>query len=140
VYFWFARGENRNMTRVLIVDDQPAFRRVLGQLLTQAGLDVIGEARNISEAETLVRTNPPDLAVIDVMLPDINGLEGTPRLKALVPDLRVILISAYLNHAGIFQGVAREAGAEAFVPKDKLDLEVVRMWSSKGGDTLESKT
>ena len=128
------------MTRVLIVDDQPAFRRVLGQLLSQAGLDVIGEARNISEAEALVRTNPPDLAVIDVMLPDINGLEGTTRLKALAPDLRVVLISAYLNHAGIFQGVAREAGAEAFIPKDKLDLDVVRMWSSKGGDALESKT
>jgi len=122
------------VTRVLIVDDQPAFRRVLSQLLSQAGLDVIGEARDISEAEALVRANPPDLAVIDVMLPDISGLEGTPRLKALLPDLRVILISAYLNHAGIFQSVAREAGAEAFVSKDKLDLDVVRMWSSKGGD------
>ena len=128
------------MTRVLIVDDQPAFRRVLSQLLSQAGLDVIGEAKDISEAEALVRTNPPDLAVIDVMLPDISGLEGASRLKALIPGLRVILISAYLNHAGIFQGVAREAGAEAFVPKDKLDLDVVQMWSSKGADASEGKT
>ena len=126
------------MTRVLIVDDQPAFRRVLSQLLSQAGLEVIGEAGDISEAEALVRTNPPDLAVVDVMLPDVNGLEGTPRLKALAPDLRVILVSAYLNHAGIFQGVAREAGAEAFVSKDKLDLEVVRMWFLEGGDALKN--
>jgi two-component system chemotaxis response regulator CheB len=122
------------MTRVMIVDDQPAFRRVLGQLLTQAGLDVIGEAGDIPEAETLVRTNPPDLAVVDVMLPGINGLEGTARLKALAPDLRVILVSAHLNHAGIFQSAAREAGAEVFISKDKLDLEVVQMWVSKGGE------
>lgn len=122
------------MPRVLIVDDQPAFRRVLGQLLAQAGLVVIGEAGDIPEAEALVRTNLPDLAIVDVMLPGISGLDGTPRLKALAPDLRVILVSAHLNHAGIYQGAAREAGAEAFVPKDDLDLEVVRMWFSKGGE------
>ena len=128
------------MPRVLLVDDQPAFRRVLGQLLAQAGLSVSGEAGDISEAEVLLRTNPPDLAVVDVMLPGLNGLEGTARLKALAPDLRVILVSAHLNHAGILQSAAREAGAEAFIPKDELDLDVVRMWSSKGGDALESKT
>ncbi len=115
-------------TRVLIVDDQPAFRRVLGQLLTQAGLSVSGEAGDISAAEALVRTNPPDLAVVDVMLPGIKGLEGTARLKALAPDLRVILVSAHLNRARILQNAAREAGAEAFIRKDELDLEVVRMW------------
>jgi len=128
------------VTRVLIVDDQPAFRRVLGQLLSQAGLDVIAEAGDISEAEDLVRTNPPDLAIVDVMLPGINGLEGTSRLKALAPDLRVILVSAHLNHAGIYQGAAREAGAEVFIPKDELDLEVVRMWFSKGGEARKRET
>jgi len=122
------------MSRVLIVDDQPAFRRVLGQLLAQAGLVVVGEAGDIPEAEALVQVNPPDLAVVDVMLPGLNGLEGTARLKALSPGLRVILVSAHLNHAGIFQAAAREAGAEVFVPKDELDLEVVKMWFSKGGE------
>lgn len=125
------------ITRVLIVDDQPAFRRVLGQLLAQAGLSAIGEAGDISEAEALVRTNPPDLAVVDVMLPGVNGLEGTTRLKALAPDLRVILVSAHLNHAGILQNAAREAGAEIFIPKDDLDLAAVRMWFSKGGEARE---
>lgn len=122
------------MKHVLIVDDQPAFRHVLGQLLAQAGLAVSGEAGDIPEAEVLVQTNPPDLAVVDVRLPGVDGLEGTARLKALAPDLRVILVSAHLNHAGILQSAARAAGAEAFVPKDELDLELVRGWFSKGGE------
>ena len=122
------------MKHVLIVDDQPAFRHVLGQLLAQAGLAVSGEAGDIPEAEVLVQTNPPDLAVVDVRLPGVDGLEGTARLKALAPDLRVILVCAHLNHAGILQSAARAAGAEAFVPKDELDLELVRGWFSKGGE------
>lgn len=116
------------MTRVLIVDDRPNFRRHLRQLLAYAGLDVIGEAGDIPEAETLVQTLQPDLAVVDIMLPGLNGLEGTPRLRSLAASLRVILISAHLNHADVLQIAAEAAGAEAFVPKDDLDLEVVRHW------------
>ncbi len=116
------------MTRVLIVDDQPAFRRQLGRLLTYAGLTVVGEAEDIPQAAGLVQTCQPDLAVVDVMLPGVNGLEGVSRLKALAPTLRVILVSAYRDHADLFRAAAAEAGAEAFIPKDELDLNVVQMW------------
>ena len=116
------------MTRVLIVDDQPAFRRHLRQLLTYAGLTVVGEAGNIPEAERQVQTLQPDLAVVDVRLPGLNGLEGTVRLKGLAPNLRVILISAYRDQAEVFQTAAEEVGAEAFVPKDDLDLSTVQTW------------
>ena len=116
------------MTRVLIVDDQPGFRRHLRHLLDYAGLTVVGEAGDIPEAETLVQTLQPDLAVVDVMLPGINGLDGTPRLKALAPNLRVILVSAHLNHAELFQAAAAEASAEAFVVKDDLDIGTVQTW------------
>ena len=128
------------MTRVLIVDDQPAFRRHLRQLLTYAGLTVVGEAGDIPEAEAQVQALQPDLAVVDVMLPGTNGIEGTPRLKALVPTLRVILVSAYRDRAELFQIAAAEVGAEAFIAKDDLDLGVVRAWFSKGGDAWESET
>lgn len=117
------------MTRVLIVDDKPAFRRQLRQLLTLAGLTVVGEAGDIPQAETLVQALRPDLAVVDVILPDVNGLEGAPRLKALAPNLRVILVSAHHDQAELFQAAAEEAGAEAFISKDDLDLEVVRTWT-----------
>lgn len=118
------------MTRVLIVDDQPAFRRQLRPLLTHAGLTVVGEVGNIPEAEELVQALQPDLAVVDVMLPGVNGIEGTSRLKALAPSLRVILVSAHRDRADVFRTAAEEAGAEAFIPKDELDLSVVQAWES----------
>jgi DNA-binding NarL/FixJ family response regulator len=116
------------MTRALIVDDQPVFRRQLRLLLTHAGLTVVGEAGDIPSAENLVQKLQPDLAVVDVMLPGLNGLEGTPRLKVLAPNLRVILISAQRDRAGLLRSAAEEAGAEAFYAKDDLDLAVVRAW------------
>ena len=57
------------MIRVLIVDDQPLFRRHLCQLLTYAGMVVVGEASSISAAKELVQKLQPDIAVVDVMLP-----------------------------------------------------------------------
>ena len=116
------------MTRVLIVDDQPAFRHQLRRLLTYAGLTVVGEAQDMLEAETQVQTLQPDLAVVDVVMPGVNGLEGTSRLKALAPTLRVILVSAHSDRAELFRAAAEEVGAEAFVPKDDLDLRVVQAW------------
>jgi DNA-binding NarL/FixJ family response regulator len=116
------------VTQVLIVDDQPAFRRHLRRLLTYAGLEVVGEAAGIPEAEALVQRLRPDLAVVDVMMPGTNGLEGVKRLKAQVPDLRVILVSAYADRAAALQQAAVSVGAEGFVPKDNLDLGVVRAW------------
>jgi len=118
------------MTRILIVDDQPTFRRQLRQLLTHAGLTVVGEANDIPAAEKLVRELQPDMAIVDVMLPGASGLEGTPRLKALAAELRVFLVSAYHDQAEVFQTSAAEVGAEAFIPKDNLDLDVVRKWIS----------
>jgi len=116
------------LTRVLIVDDRLSFCRHLRQLLTYVGLTVVGQARDIPEAEALVQTLQPDLAVVDVRLPGINGIEGTTRLKMLDPDLRVILVSAYPDQADLLRTAAAEIGAEAFVTKDDLNLEVVRDW------------
>jgi DNA-binding NarL/FixJ family response regulator len=116
------------MTRVLIVDDQPSFRHHLRQLLSQAGLTVVGEAGDIPAAMEFVRDIKPDLAVVDVRLPGESGVAGVPRLKALAGNLRVILVSADLDSAHLLQKSALEAGAEAFLPKDDLELEVVRKW------------
>lgn len=117
------------MTRVLIVDDEPAFRRQLHRLLAHAGLEVIGEAGDILEAKQLVAAFQPDLAVVDLILPGVNGVEGIAQMKALCPSLRAILISAHRNQADLLGAAALEAGAEAFVSKDELDLSVVGKWN-----------
>jgi DNA-binding NarL/FixJ family response regulator len=117
------------MIRVLIVDDEPAFRRQLHRLLAHAGLDVIGEAGDIPEAEKLVAAFQPDLAVVDLILPGVNGVEGIAQMKALCPGLRAILISAHRNQANLLGAAAEKAGAEAFFPKDELDLSVVVRWN-----------
>ena len=118
------------MTRVVIVDDQSDFRCQLRQLLALAGLHVVGEAEDIAGAELLVQAEQPDLAIVDVVLPNVNGLDGTKQLKTICPRLRVIVISAYVDRADIFRSAAKEAGAEAFISKDDLDLEMIRTWSS----------
>jgi DNA-binding NarL/FixJ family response regulator len=118
------------MTSVLIVDDQPAFRSQLRQVLTQAGLVVVAEAGDVPEAEIQTEALHPDLVVMDIMLPGPNGFEGTRRLKARRPGLRVIVVSAYVNHAHNLQMAAVEAGAEKFVLKDDLDLRLVSAWNT----------
>jgi len=121
--------EERPETRVLIVDDQPAFRRQFRRLLARAGLSVVGEAGDIPEAEAQVQSLQPDLAVVDVMMAGVNGIEGTPRLRALSPGMRVILVSACRDRAGVYQTAASAVGAEAFIAKDDLDLGMVQGWS-----------
>lgn len=117
--------------RVLIVDDQPFFRRQLRQLLTQAGLTVVGEADAMPEAKRLTQQLQPDLAVVDVNLPGENGVSGTPQLIALAPTMRVIVVSAQEDRAQVLRRSAIEAGAQAFVSKDDLELDVVKKWVEK---------
>ncbi len=116
------------MMRVVIVDDQPDFRSQLRQLLTLAGLVVVGEAGDISTAELLVQQEQPDLAIVDVVLPGVNGLDGTKKLKTICPRMRVIIVSAYLDRADVIYSAAKEVGAVAFVSKDDLDLQMLQSW------------
>jgi DNA-binding NarL/FixJ family response regulator len=88
----------------------------------------VGEANDIQTAEGLVQSLQPDLAIVDIMLPGVNGLEGTRRLKALAPRLRVILVSAYRDHAAAYRAAAVQAGANQFIAKDEIDVNVVRTW------------
>jgi CheY-like chemotaxis protein len=66
--------------------------------------------------------------VVDIMLPGINGLEGTRRLKRILPGLRVFLVSAYADQASVYTASAQEVGAEAFLAKDEIDLKTVQAW------------
>jgi DNA-binding NarL/FixJ family response regulator len=116
------------MIKALIIDDQPTFRRQLRTLLSIAGLIVVGEAEDISSAMKLAEDLRPDIAVIDVMLPGENGLSGAKKLKTLFKNIRIFLVSAHHDSADLFMKSAEDIGAEAFISKDELDLDLVKRW------------
>jgi CheY-like chemotaxis protein len=100
--------------RVLVVDDQPRARQSLKALLaTWPIIGTIREAATGKEALALVEESPPDLALIDVRMPEMDGLEATRRIKAKWPQVKIIVLSVYTEHAA----GARAAGADAFVCK-----------------------
>jgi DNA-binding NarL/FixJ family response regulator len=116
------------MTRVLILDDQPEFRKQLSSVITFSGLVVVGEAGSVPEALELLAALAPDLAIVDINLPGINGIEGTLLLKKASPGLRVILVSAYSDQSALYLQAAARVGAECFISKDRLDPEVIKDW------------
>jgi DNA-binding NarL/FixJ family response regulator len=105
----------------LLVDDDPAFRRLARRMLTAAGLDVVGEADTVATAIAAARELRPDSALIDIGLPDGNGLELAGELKALPSAPRIVLMSTDADAAGP-EDVSR-CGAARFVPKVDLPLE-----------------
>ena len=117
-----------SMIRVLIIDDQPAFRKQLCSVLNFTGLVVAGEAATIRAALKLLPVVSADLAIVDVDLPGINGIQGTLLLKKASPKLRVILVSAYSDQSALFKQAAASVGAEKFISKEHLDPEVIKGW------------
>ena len=105
------------MTSVLIVDDHPSFRANARALLEAEGLDVVGEAEDgttgLQEAERL----QPQVVLLDVQLPDIDGFEVASRL-ASNGGPRVILVSSHDVHD--FGRLVARSGATGFIPKAEL--------------------
>jgi DNA-binding NarL/FixJ family response regulator len=103
---------------VLIVDDDPAFRRLAHRILATVGLAVAGEAATAAAAMTAVGTLKPDAVLVDVGLPDRDGVSLARELAALPWRPRVVLTSSDPEAAS--PGDVRGSGAMAFVPKDQL--------------------
>ena len=100
--------------RVLVVDDQPRARQSLKALLgTWPIIKTIREAINGQEALALVEESPPDLVLMDIRMPKMDGLEATRRIKAKWPQVKIIVLSVYTEHTA----EALAAGADAFVCK-----------------------
>lgn len=110
--------------RVLIADDHTLFRVGLAQILSGfPRIDVVGQARDGAEAVEQSVRHKPDVVLMDLEMPNVSGVQAIHRLRELAPDVRVLLVSAYANHATF--GPAIASGAEGYVPKDITPQEIV---------------
>jgi DNA-binding NarL/FixJ family response regulator len=101
--------------RVLIADDRHTTRQGLRALLTLLPqVEVIGEARDGDESVRMVSEHLPDVVLMDMQMPVMNGLEATRRIKTQWPEVRVIVLTMY----DMYRAEALAAGADAFLLKD----------------------
>jgi two-component system NarL family response regulator len=111
--------------RVLLVDDHAMFRQALrGMLEKEAGIEVVGELGDGAQVEEAVARLTPDLVVMDISMPTVNGIEATRHLMARFPQLRIVALSAF----GYKQFVTEmmEAGALAYVVKSSAGEQLMQ--------------
>ena len=116
------------MLRVLLVDDHEMVRRgVAGLLETDPGIEVIGEAATAAQARARILAMNPDVAILDVRLPDGSGVDVCRDIRAANPSIRCLMLTSYDDDAAIYAAVI--SGAAGYVMKDVLGsslLEAVR--------------
>ena len=114
----------RSDIRVLIVDDHAILRDGIRSLLqSQEGISVVGEASNGKEALERVRQLNPDIVLMDVAMPEMDGIEATQKIKDLFPDVRVLILTQHDNWEYIEPLV--QAGASGYVLKRSGGRDVV---------------
>ncbi len=120
-----ARGRrvSRSPLRVVVADDHPLFRQGVVRALEVAGERVIAQAGDGATALELIRRDPPDVALIDVRMPRMDGIELVIELGRHGPRVPVVLLSAFDDSALMLKGL--EAGAWAFLTKDADRAEIL---------------
>lgn len=112
-------------TRLLLVDDHRILRDGLRALLSRhPDFLVIGEAGDGASALRAVRSQPPDIVVLDVRLPDMSGIEVARRILAVFSEVRVIMLSSDHSHACVHEALL--AGVSGYVLKDNATDELIR--------------
>jgi two-component system NarL family response regulator len=115
--------------RVLIVDDHPVIRTGLALMLKyEPNMEAVGEARNGREAVALFRERRPDVTLMDLRMPDMDGAEAITAIRAECPMARIILLTTYDGDEDIYRGL--RAGAKAYLLKDapcEELLETIRL-------------
>ncbi|MFE4698964.1 response regulator [Streptomyces sp. NPDC056738] len=113
-----------SVIRILLADDHALVRRGVRLILDrEPDLEVVAEAGDGAEAVELARTHDVDLAVMDIAMPRMTGLQATRELLALKPDVRVLMLTMHDNEQYFFQ--ALKAGASGYVLKSVADRDLV---------------
>src|SRR5271156_5566083 len=110
--------------RILVADDHDIIRRGLKQLLTaHAGWAVVAEAKTGREAVALAEEHKPDVVVMDVSMPDLNGLEAARRIRKTLPKTEIVILTLHFSDQLVHDIV--EAGARAYIMKSDAERDLV---------------
>jgi DNA-binding NarL/FixJ family response regulator len=108
--------------RILAVDDHAMFREGLAEILaTQPDMSLVAQAKNGTEAIQRFRQHRPDITLMDLQMPEMNGLEAMVVIRREFPDAKIIILTTYANEA---EG-AIKLGARAYLLKAQLDKELL---------------
>jgi NarL family two-component system response regulator LiaR len=119
-----AQPKAQGPIRVLVVDDHAIVRRGIGALLaTEPGIDVVGEAYDGHEAVAEVERLQPDVVLMDIVMPGMDGLEATRRITASAPQTRVLVLTSFAGDDQVFPAI--RAGALGYLLKDSRPDELV---------------
>jgi DNA-binding NarL/FixJ family response regulator len=111
--------------RVLLADDHDRLREALRDLLTESGFEVVGESGDGADAVALARLHEPDVVVIDLRMPVLNGLDATRLIRDARPATQVVVLSAFESPE--LERQALDAGAFAYLDKGMLARRVHRV-------------
>ncbi len=112
------------MTRILLADDHALVRRGVRLILdSEPDLTVVAEAGDGAEAIAMARAQQPDLAILDIAMPRLTGLQAARELSRLLPQLRILILTMYDNEQYFFE--ALRAGANGYVLKSVADRDLV---------------
>ena len=121
--------------RVLLVDDHQLFRQGMRSMLANdAGIEVIGEAENGRSAVELARQLAPDVVVMDISMPDLNGIEATRQIKERSPGTQILALSAHPDRRFVTGILA--AGAAGYLLKDSAFEELCRAIHTVAGKQI----
>ncbi len=102
--------------RILIADDHALFRDSLRSLLESQDIEVVAEAKNGQEAVDLSWECKPDVVLMDLTMPEMDGLEATKRIAAELPDVKVVILTASDEDSNLFEAI--KSGAKGYLLKD----------------------
>jgi DNA-binding NarL/FixJ family response regulator len=110
--------------RIMVVDDHPVVREgFAGMIATEPDMSVVAEARNAEEAQRLFREHHPDVTLMDLRMPGMNGIDAIRAIRREYPQSRFIVLTTYDGDEDIYR--ALEAGAQAYLLKDMLCDEIL---------------